>query len=342
VADAQSPGGYRPPPPDTADLIAWPADFGTRYAIFVDTEEEFDWNAPLSREGHGTSAIAALPDAHRRFAERGIPITYLVDYPVVSDARAVDVLRGIVGDGRSAIGTQLHAWVNPPFVEDLTPANSFAGNLPENVEAAKLDALTAAITAAFGRAPRAFRAGRYGIGPATLRLLAEQGYALDSSMRARYDYSAEGGPDFSGVGNATYRVGPMVELPLTTIFTGALRASGPSLYRTLGKVPRARGAFARLGLLSRIALTPEDMPVADAVEAIAVAAGEGVRVLNFSFHSPSVAPGMTPYVRDAPDLAAFHAWWDAVIGELGRRGIAPVSSDEIIAAATLPPSSPIR
>lgn len=342
MADAQSPGGYRPPLPDTADLIEWPESFGTRFAIFVDTEEEFDWNAPLSREGHGTSAVAALPDAHRRFADRGIPITYLVDYPVVSDPWAAEVLRGIVADGRSAIGTQLHAWVNPPFVEEVTPANSFAGNLPEAVEAAKLDALTAAITAAFGQAPRAFRAGRYGIGPTTLRLLAERGYALDSSMRARYDYSAEGGPDFSGVGNHGFRAGAMIELPLTTVFTGALRASGPALYRTLGTVPKARGVFARLGLLSRVALTPEDMPVGDAIEAIAVAAGEGVRVLNFSFHSPSVAPGKTPYVRDAADLAAFHGWWDRVIAALERRGIAPVSSDEIIAAAGLPPSAPIR
>ncbi|MDO7843032.1 polysaccharide deacetylase family protein [Sphingomonas immobilis] len=342
MADAGSPAGYRPPTPDAADLIAWPEDFGTRFAIFVDTEEEFDWNAPLSREGHGTSAIAALPDAHRRFADRGIPITYLVDYPVATDPRAVDVLRGIVADGRSAIGTQLHAWVNPPFFEEVTPANSFAGNLPEEVEAAKLDVLTEAITEAFGAAPRAFRAGRYGIGPATLRLLAARGYRLDSSMRARYDYSGEGGPDFAGIGNAAFRAGPVVELPLTTVFTGALRGSGAGLYWALGKVPKARGVFARAGLLSRIALTPEDMPVADAIEAIAVAAGEGVRVLNFSFHSPSVAPGMTPYVRDAADLAAFHRWWDAVIGELERRGIAPVSSDEIIAAAVLPASAPIR
>lgn len=328
--------GYCPPAPDRADLVAWPDDFGMRFAVFVDTEEEFDWDAPLSRDGHDVAAIAALPAAHRRFAAHGVPLTYMVDYPIATDPRSVAVLRDLVAGGGAAIGTQLHAWVNPPFSEELTRANSFAGNLPRMVEAAKLDMLTAAIESAFGARPRAFRAGRYGIGRATLGLLAERGYLLDSSMRARYSYADEGGPDFAAIGNAAFRHGPVVELPLTTIHTGLLRGGGERLYRTLGQIPMARGVFARARLLSRVALTPEDMPLADALEAIAVAVGAGVRLLNFSFHSPSVSPGCTPYVRDAADLAAFHRWWDAVLADLARRGVRAASLDDIIAAASLP------
>ncbi|MGH2322789.1 hypothetical protein, partial [Enterococcus faecalis] len=85
-----------------------------------------------------------------------------------------------------------------------------------------------------------------------------------------------------------------------------------TVYRALGRLPKGRGLAARMRLLSRVALTPEDMPLPDALEAIAVAAGEGVRVLNFSFHSPSLVPGHTPYVRDAADLGAFYGWWEAV------------------------------
>ena len=301
--------------------------------MFVDTEEEFDWTAPLSRGPHGVAAAAAIPEAHRRFAEHGVPLAYMVDYPIVTDPRAVDVLRGVLTDAVSAIGTQLHAWVNPPFDEVLTPANSYAGNLPEALEAAKLDMLTEAITAAFGTRPVAYRAGRYGIGPNTLRLLAARGYRLDSSMRSRYSYAADGGPDFSGIGNVAFRVGDLIELPLTTIYTGLLRGQGARLYRTLGHVPKGRGLFARAKLLSRVALTPEDMPLADALEAIAVAVGEGLRLLAFSFHSPSLVPGHTPYVRDAADLAAFYGWWDTVLADLARRGVAPASLDAVIAAA---------
>lgn len=323
---------YRPAAPRPDALVDWPTDFGTRFAVFVDTEEEFDWNAPLSRGRHGTSAIAALPAAHRRFAADGVPLTYMIDYPIVADARAVDILRAALTDGVSAVGTQLHPWVNPPFDEALTPASSFAGNLPEVLEAAKLDVLTDAIAAAFDMRPLVYRAGRYGIGPNTLRLLGERGYRLDSSVRARYGYAGEGGPDFARIGNAAFRREGLVELPLTTVHTGLLRGGGAALHRLLGHVPGARGAFARARLLSRVALTPEDMPLADAREAVAVAVGEGLRLLNFSFHSPSLAPGHTPYVRDAADLAAFHRWWDTILADLARRGAAAASLADIVAA----------
>lgn len=323
---------YRPAAPHAAELVAWPAAFGTRFCVFVDTEEEFDWDAPLTRDAHGVSAITALPAAHRRFAAAGVPLTYMVDAPIVADARAVDVLRDALTDGVSAVGTQLHPWVNPPFEEALTPANSFAGNLPEGLEAGKIDVLTAAIVAAFGERPRVYRAGRYGIGPRTLTLLAARGYRFDSSMRARYSYASEGGTDFAAIGNAAFRRDGMVELPLTTVYTGALRRGGAGLYRVLGQVPRGVGAFARAGLLSRVALTPEEMPLRDAREAVAVAVGEGLRLLNFAFHSPSVAPGHTPYVRNAADLAAFHRWWDVILGDLARRGVGAASLGDILAA----------
>src|SRR3546814_2605368 len=117
----------------------------------------------------------------------------------------------------------------PPFDEAPTRANSYPGNLPRAIEAAKLDVLTDAIVAAFGVRPRLYRAGRYGIGPATTALLAERGYRLDSSIRSRYDYRHDGGPDFGAIGNDAFwrdahrRV---IELPLTTVFTGLGRRGG--------------------------------------------------------------------------------------------------------------------
>lgn len=325
---------YRPPPAGPA--VRWPAELGPRFVLFVDTEEEFDWRAPFSRDRHGTRAIRALPDAHRRFAGWGVPIAYMVDYPVARDPRAVEALQAAIADGASTIGAQLHAWVTPPFDEPLSPQASYAGNLPLGLEAAKLDALTAALRAAFGRAPRAYRAGRYGVGANTLALLAERGYRLDSSVRARYDYRGDGGPDFRTLGNAAYRCGPgdaLIELPLTTIFTGALRRLGPGLLEALGRAPHARGAFARAGLLERVSLTPEGMPLPAVLEAVRVALGEGVPVLSFAFHSPSLAPGHTPYVRDAADLAAFWRWWDAVLALLDRRGAKPIGLEALIDAA---------
>ena len=319
--------------PVAGDPVRWPAAFGTRFIVFVDVEEEFDWRAPLDRASRATTAMQAFPDAHRRFAERGVGLTCMVDYPIATDPHAVDFLRRVLEDGRSAIGTQLHAWVNPPFDEPVTPFTSYAGNLPRATEAAKIERLTAAITAAFGTSPVAFRAGRYGIGPHSWALLREAGYRLDSSVRAGYDYGADGGPDFTALGNAAFRVEGLIELPLTTVFTGLARRGGGRLHRMLGRVPGARGMAARAGLLSRVALTPEDMPIAAALAAVDVAVGDGARLLVFSFHSPSLAPGHTPYVRDAADLAVFHDWWTTMLDRLDRHGVLPASLAEVLAAA---------
>ncbi len=322
--------------PVTGVPVRWPDDFGRRFAIFVDVEEEFDWNAPFPDRAPSVEAIRALPAAQARFRDRGASVTYMADYPVATDARAIDILREIAATPGTAIGTQLHPWVNPPHEEARSAFTSFAGNLPRTLEAAKLDRLTEAITAAFGAAPRVYRAGRYGIGPDTFALLAERGYVLDTSMRARHDYRAQGGPDFRDIGNAAFRTGPegaIVELPLSTVFTGRLRGAGPAIHPALGRIPYGRGALARSGLLSRVPLTPEGTPLGEAIEAIRVEIGERARVLNFAFHSPSLVPGNTPYVRDAADLAEFHAWWDGVLDTLDRLDVSAASLDDLIAAS---------
>lgn len=326
-------GSYHPPLPTPGDRVRWPAGFGQRFTIFVDTEEEFDWSAPLARDRCSVRATAAIPATARRFSAAGAALIFLVDHPIATDPASIEYLRTALREGAHAVGTQLHPWVNPPFDEAVNPRNSFAGNLPRALEAAKLDILTDAITEAFGR-PSIYRAGRYGVGPGTLALLAERGYRFDSSIRPGYDYSGEGGPNFLHHDNHAFRTREgVIELPLTTVYTGRARSGGAALYRIAGAIPKGRGLLARTGLLARVALTPEGMPLPDALEAVRIAAGEGVALLNFSFHSPSLEPGHTPYVRNAGDLAAFWHWWDTMLALLDRLGIASVSLNEIVAAA---------
>jgi hypothetical protein len=323
-------------PPTSADRLRLPGTLGRRFMVFVDTEEEFDWTAPRRRDATATTAVAALPEAHRRLAGFGIVPTYLVDYPVASSPQAVAVLRPLLEAGECAVGTQLHPWVNPPFDEALTPANSFAGNLPEAIERAKLTMLTDRIAAAFGKRPQVYRAGRYGIGPNTARLLEEAGYRLDTSVRALFDYSHEGGPDFSRRDASPCWAGPsrlLMELPLTTVLTGFARRLGPGAYARAGRVPRLRGLLARGGVLERIALTPEGTPLSDALRAIRTLLDDEARLISISFHSPSVEPGHTPYVRDAADLRRFYGWWDGVLDLLAREGVRPIGADALIAAA---------
>lgn len=323
-------------PPVAADSARLPADLGRRFLVFVDTEEEFDWTAPRRRDATATTALAALPEAQRRLAELGVLPVYLVDYPIATAPLAAELMRPWLEAGACEVGTQLHPWVNPPFDEEVTVRNSFVGNLPIELERAKLACLTDAITAAFGRRPTSYRAGRYGIGPHSARLLEEAGYRLDTSVRAMFDYSDEGGPDFSARSTDLHWAGPaglLLELPLTAVLTGRARRLGPAAFAATARVARLRGPLARGRLIERVALTPEGTPLGDALRAIRTALDDGSRLLSISFHSPSVEPGHTPYVRDAADLRRFWAWWDGVLDLLAREGVQPIGADALVAAA---------
>lgn len=321
--------------PMPEDRITLAPEFGTRFMLFVDTEEEFDWTAPFSRTAHGVTALAGMAAGQRYFAGAGVKPVYVTGYPVVDNDAAAAMMGQWLADETADIGAHLHPWVNPPHVEEVSAANSYAGSLPEAVERAKLEALRERIAERFGRRPIAYRAGRYGVGPNSARLLEEAGFRLDSSVRSRFDYSGQHGPDFRGMPLNPYWAGParsLVELPLSTAFIGMLRGGGERLYRAALGMGPAAGAMARAGLLSRVPLTPEGVPAADAIRAIDALMEEGVRVLNFSFHSPTLEPGHTPYVRDEADRLAFYRWWDKVLGHLARRNVRPATLDQLLDA----------
>lgn len=321
--------------PDACDMIVLDPAFGTRFMLFVDTEEEFDWDAPFSRTGHGVTALAGMARGQAYFADAGVRPVYVTDYPVIDDDAAAGMMAQWVADGAADIGAHLHPWVNPPHVEEVNLRNSYVGFLPEEVERAKLAALSDRIEERLGQRPVAYRAGRYSVGPNSARLLEEAGFRLDSSVRSRFDYTPQQGPDFHGLPIQPYWTGPsrsLIELPLSTAFTGLMRGAGERAWRTGQSLGRLGGALARARLLSRVPLTPEGVPAQEAIAAIDALIEEGARVLNFSFHSPTLEPGHTPYVRDEAGRRAFYLWWDRVLDHLARRGVAAASLDELLRA----------
>lgn len=312
------------------------AQFGKRFAVFVDAEEEFDWGKPRSRDSVATSAIKYLPEFQRLMDAHGIKPSYMIDYPVAENQESAAVLAKMLSEGNCEIGTQLHPWVNPPFEEEVITFNSFAGNLPIELERAKLIALTDKIESAVGQRPTIYRAGRYGVGPNTARLLEEAGYRIDTSVRPHFDYSHEGGPSFLRHDSRPYWSGPqgmLLELPLGSTYTGQLRRYGRLLFGDGRSNLRRISVLARSGMLARVALTPEDMPIDDVKRAITWMLRDGYQYFSLSFHSPSLTPGHTPYVRNSADLSQFYRWWDKVLSFLAEKGITPVSAKEISEAA---------
>ena len=322
------------PPPRSAIARFDPA-FGQRFLLTVDTEEEFDWSKPFTREGHGLDHVRRLEKFQQFCENEGVVPVYLVDWPIVQSARAAEILRGPVAAGKAEIGIQLHPWVNPPFEEELTSHNSFAGNLPHDLERAKFRGLRDAVERTFEAVPAIYRAGRYGVGAKTAAMLAEGGIAIDTSVRANFDYSAEEGPDFRHHPLAPYWLDDartLLELPLTTVFWGMLRRQGPWLFPKLAALGTLRGVLARAGLLERIALTPEGVTVDEAIRGIDIALDDGLPLLVLSFHSPSLQAKHTPYVRDEDDLDTLYDWWRRVLAYLELRGVEPTTVAGIMQA----------
>ncbi|MGE4430226.1 MAG: polysaccharide deacetylase family protein [Sphingobium sp.] len=321
--------------PAPEDFIDLPPNFGTRFMLVVDTEEEFDWDAPFDRESRAVTITAAMERGQAHFAAAGVRPLYVTDYPVIDDPRAGPMLAAWVAEGKADVGAHCHPWVNPPHVEEVSAAHSFAGNLPEEWERAKITALRDRIAQVIGRPPLAFRAGRYGVGPNSAAILRDLGFRVDSSIRSRFNYAPHNGPDFTARPLRPYRAGPggaLIELPLSTAFVGALHGVGDRLQPVLDRQGPGAGLLARSGLLQRIPLTPEGVGVEEAIRAIDRLLADGLRLLMFSFHSPTLAPGHTPYVRDEAGLDGFYRWWDAVLAHLARRGVAAAGLDDVIAA----------
>lgn len=314
------------------------AGFGQRYLLTVDTEEDFDWTEPLSRTTHRIDSVGRLRKFQQFCEGRGVIPVYLVDYPIATSPLAIELLKQPLAEGRAEIGVQLHPWVSPPNEESVNQYNSFAGNLPAHLERAKLLKLHETILRNFGQAPLIYRAGRYGIGPNTASILREAGIAIDTSARARFDYSQSGGPNFRDLPLLPWWVGKpgtLLELPLTTVYTGLLARFGSWIFPRTWRVPLLRGVLSRLRLLERIPLTPEGVTVSEALRAVDVAVAQGLPVLVLSFHSPSLHPGLTPYVRTEADLDDLYDWWRIILARLGERGVLPGSVREIMNAVEL-------
>jgi hypothetical protein len=175
--------------------------------------------------------------------------------------------------------------------------------------------------------PTVYRAGRYGLGSQTMAMLAAAGYRMDVSVRAGFDYRNQNGPNYFRLPIWPWRTTEgIIELPLTTGWTGALRRAH-WLHRK-----GIRGVLARLHLMERVPLTPEGVPLDAAIRAIEVMHGEGVEIFSLSFHTPSVAIGHTPYVRNQADLDRFWAWWDGVFECFARLGVQPIDYATLVDA----------
>ena len=305
--------------------------------VVVDMEAEFDWSGPLSRSATSVKSVRCEISSQRIFERYMIMPVYVVDYAVASQADGYLPLTELLDDRRCIIGAHLQPWANPPFLEDVADRrNSYAGNLPPALERDKLASLVDVIERNFKVRPRVYRAGRFGVGPATADNLVRFGFEVDTSVVPYTDFRGDdGGPDFRRCGGDPYWFGPdnrLLEIPLTVDYTGVFSALGPRFYRTISQGRHRRalhlpGVMARLHLLDRIRLSPEGIEFEEMRRLTRSLIRRGQRLFNFTYHSPSFQAGNTPYVRSSADLSRFidkiERYFDFFFGELGGRATTP-------------------
>jgi hypothetical protein len=213
------------------------------------------------------------------------------------------------------------------------------------LQRAKLERLMEAAAHAFAVEPKIFKAGRYGFGDTTAELLEEFGFVVDTSVLPFTDLADGHGPSFRDVPDRPFWFGwrrPLLELPVTRNFTGLLRSWGggrmhAAIDGPVGHSMRLPGLFARFGLLDRLTLTPEGMELRDLCDLTRALIDDGRKIFTLSFHSPSLAPGNTPYVRTEIELDAFltrlHDYTDFFFRELGGCAMTALEIYESLAAS---------
>jgi glycosyltransferase involved in cell wall biosynthesis len=282
----------------------------------IDVEEGFDWDKPFRRDGYQTDAIEELSQLQEILDAYGLRPVLAIDYPMASDPRSIELLRPLVEQGRGVLAAQMHPWVTPPFQEELSEQNTIAGNLPFEIELAKMEMLLQQVESAFGQKPIIYRAGRHGVGPNTAEIMKRTGLEIDISLQAYRHFPETFEQSFLGVGPNPFafgRNGQLLALPHTAGFLGRFGADGQGFYRYL-QLGRRRSKrllasiSSRAGILERVALSPESCDLPTAKRLVRTLLNRGTRYFCFALHNTSLKTGHSPYTKSTKDVDRILTW----------------------------------
>ncbi len=293
--------------------------------LVVDAEEDFEWQNPRRGTPYQTISMRHIRSLQEIVGAYRVRPTYLLTYPVLEDAAIIRILDRTLDRDECDVGVQLHPWVNPPFGEVTGRDPSFLSSLSPELEERKLLALKHKFQCCFGRAPRVFRAGRYGLSEHTALLLEKHGFAVDTSVAPRTQFMAHGGPDFSKYDCDPFWFGDgnkLLELPLCRSLIGWGGAFAPSFYgfatSYLSQL-HLPAVLSRLRCAERVTLSPEGNDHAAMVRFLFHKLACRQSVYSLSFHSSSLAVGCNPYVQTKADLHTFYDRLSAILDTMASR-----------------------
>lgn len=256
------------------------------------------------------------------FQKYGIHPTFLISHEVLENEPSVRFLRSLPD---CELGTHCH-WDAPDC--PLYPGKSryyVQGKFPYEAELRQMKSLTELFSAQIGRRPLSFRAGRFGAGIHTGKILFELGYRQDSSIVPHVAHGYREGeifPDHTQCPELPYTISddgdltrpgtlPLLEIPVTVRYVHSrfnpfgLR---PGMYAWL------RPSYSSWATMARIA---------------ASVVKESVSVMNVMFHNVEFVPGRSPYAADEHGVRLLLDRLERLFAFCRKKGVRPVTMSEL-------------
>lgn len=316
----------------------------TLFAMTVDTEEEWDWEAGWPTGTPSVENVRQLPRFQALCSRHGVATTYFANWAVIDNPESRRTLLDLAGHEGVEIGMHLHPWSTPPF-DGRGPVRSretFLHNLEPGLIRGKLERVYDGFRH-LGLTPTSFRGGRYSSGAVCQEFLRDAGFLADASVVPYTTWREDGAPDYRERGPEPVRLPPrhegdraFWEIPVTSGFTRRPARLWNRLFRA------AEGAWLRklrlVGIADRLNLVRRyrlglDAPDEKVFSTLRLLERCRPPFICFVIHSSTLIPGGNPYTRTASDAERLFALLERLCGALARcAGFRPATVSEIALA----------
>ena len=289
-----------------------------KFYITIDTEED-NWSH-YSASRNTINNISKIPILQNIFDKYGAIPTYLVNWPVAVDKNASSIFKNLLKKGKCEIGTHCHPWNTPPIPKTINSNSLMLSNLSHDLIYNKISRLHSLTVDRMETHPACFRSGRWAFSSNVAKVINELGYKIDTSISPFIDWSDIKGPNFSQLNNDIYKFSPanifkkddngsILEVPATVGYFQKNVKLCHNFRKIILKSSlrhlKLIGILEKLRILNFRWLSPELSTSRDMIRLTKALIRSGQTFLNFSFHSTSLYPGSSPFVKDELQLQIF-------------------------------------